>query len=450
MQVRDRVKELRRVSAKDLIPNPRNWRTHPKKQQDAMKSILAEIGYADALLAVETPEGLMLVDGHLRAETTPDTEVPVLVLDLTMAEADKMLTVLDPVAAMAGRNDDILSSLLSGMKESGDVLTGMVWPGDVLAGLLKSAKASTEKNDELEQPTPEPPQEAKAQRGDLIIMGNHRLLCGDSMNPEDVALVLGGRKINVAVTSPPYASQRKYDEASGFKPVKPDDYVNWYESIAKSVFTHLAPDGSYFLNIKEHCEDGQRHLYVTDLLQAHVRQWGWSWVDTFCWKDTKNGVPGGWNNRFKDAWEPVFHFSNGKKIKFDPHVNGKQSENVFNYKENRVKSTSGSGFVGPHTDTSRAGVARPSNVIELPAGGTGEHSAQFPAELPAWFIRAFSDANDLVFDPFMGSGSTLIAAENEGRHGFGIEISPKYVDVCVMRWQNLTKKTAEGWRGNVG
>tara|TARA_R100000306_G_C4360649_1_gene135079 strand:+ start:123 stop:764 length:642 start_codon:yes stop_codon:yes gene_type:complete len=113
VQIRDRIKELRRVPASELIPNPKNWRTHPVAQQDALRGVLAEVGYADALIARETPEGLMLVDGHLRAETTPDSSVPVLVLDIDEAEADLMLATLDPLAAMAGRDEERLSELLS-------------------------------------------------------------------------------------------------------------------------------------------------------------------------------------------------------------------------------------------------------------------------------------------------------------------------------------------------
>lgn len=112
MQIKDRIKELRRVKASELIPNPKNWRTHPVAQQDALRGVLAEVGYADALIARETPEGLMLVDGHLRAETTPDSEVPVLVLDINEAEADLVLATLDPLAAMAGRDEERLADLL--------------------------------------------------------------------------------------------------------------------------------------------------------------------------------------------------------------------------------------------------------------------------------------------------------------------------------------------------
>jgi hypothetical protein len=112
MNVRDRVKELRRVRAGDLIPNERNWRTHPDRQKDALRGVLAEVGYADALIAYETPMGLKLIDGHLRAETTPDAEVPVLVLDVTDAEANKLLALLDPLAGLAEADTDALAALL--------------------------------------------------------------------------------------------------------------------------------------------------------------------------------------------------------------------------------------------------------------------------------------------------------------------------------------------------
>jgi hypothetical protein len=125
MQIRDRVVELRRVRAGDLKPNPKNWRTHPPAQADALKGILAEVGYADALLARETPDGLQLVDGHLRAETTPDMEVPVLVLDVTAEEADKLLVSLDPLAGLAGSDPAKLEELLSGITTDNEALKAL-------------------------------------------------------------------------------------------------------------------------------------------------------------------------------------------------------------------------------------------------------------------------------------------------------------------------------------
>ncbi len=114
MKIRDRIRGLRRVRARDLIPNGKNWRRHPQAQRDVLSGILADVGYADALLAREDENGdLVLIDGHLRAETTPDMEVPVLVLDVTEAEADKILLSLDPLTAMAESDRDALAGLLA-------------------------------------------------------------------------------------------------------------------------------------------------------------------------------------------------------------------------------------------------------------------------------------------------------------------------------------------------
>lgn len=127
MQIRDRIKAFRRVPARELIPNPKNWRTHPVAQKNALKGVLAEIGYADALLARELEDGsLQLVDGHLRAETTPDQEVPVLVLDVTEEEADKILATLDPLSAMAGTNRELLETLVSGIETDSDAVRALL------------------------------------------------------------------------------------------------------------------------------------------------------------------------------------------------------------------------------------------------------------------------------------------------------------------------------------
>ncbi len=127
MQIRDRIKDFRRVPARELRPHPRNWRTHPQTQQDALRGVLAEIGYADALLARELADGsLELVDGHLRAETTPEALVPVLVLDLDEAEALKVLATLDPLAAMAEPDAEMLAALLAEVETDNAAVRAML------------------------------------------------------------------------------------------------------------------------------------------------------------------------------------------------------------------------------------------------------------------------------------------------------------------------------------
>jgi ParB-like chromosome segregation protein Spo0J len=123
MRIRDRIKELRRVRASELRPNPRNWRVHPQQQRDALHGVLAEIGYADALLARPLADGtLELIDGHLRAETTPDMEVPVLVVDLSDTEAAKLLAVHDPLGAMAQADEEMLAQLLADVETDNEAL----------------------------------------------------------------------------------------------------------------------------------------------------------------------------------------------------------------------------------------------------------------------------------------------------------------------------------------
>ncbi len=139
MQIRDRVKELRRVKAGLLRPNPKNWRTHPQAQQDALRGVLAEIGYAGALLARELPDGtLELLDGHLRAETTPEMEVPVLVVDLDDGEAAKLLALYDPLAGMAEVNQQAVAELLAEVETESDALLGLL--SKMLADVEPSAE----------------------------------------------------------------------------------------------------------------------------------------------------------------------------------------------------------------------------------------------------------------------------------------------------------------------
>lgn len=136
MKIRDRIKELRRVPAGELRPNPRNWRTHSTAQRDALQGILAEVGYAGALLARELPDGsLELIDGHLRAETTPDMPVPVLVLDVNEEEANKILATHDPLAALAGTDAAALEALLDKVQVESAALQS------VLDDLLPSSDA---------------------------------------------------------------------------------------------------------------------------------------------------------------------------------------------------------------------------------------------------------------------------------------------------------------------
>jgi hypothetical protein len=146
VKIRDRIKELRRVKASELHPNPKNWRTHPKQQLDALRGILAEVGFAGAELARELPDGsLQLIDGHARAEIAGDAEIPVLVLDVTESEADKILATFDPLGAMAeadaGKLEELLREVQTGSEALAEMLSELAEDNGIVPGEDAQSKA---------------------------------------------------------------------------------------------------------------------------------------------------------------------------------------------------------------------------------------------------------------------------------------------------------------------
>lgn len=118
MAFRDRIVELRRdVRAGDLIPDPRNWRRHPEGQRRALTRVLERLGLVTALVARDSPEGLVLVDGHLRADLDPEQRYSVIVTDLSEEEAAVALVTLDPLAALAEPDDGALQEIILGLDD---------------------------------------------------------------------------------------------------------------------------------------------------------------------------------------------------------------------------------------------------------------------------------------------------------------------------------------------
>jgi hypothetical protein len=144
MQIKDRIKEFKRIKASELMPHPMNWRTHPQAQREALQGILAEVGYVDALMVRPHQGGYQILDGHLRAETTPDTEVPVLVVDLDDAEAAKVLATFDPLAAMAEADAGKLDELLREVETGSEALQGLLAQLSEDAGLYQDAPTAPE------------------------------------------------------------------------------------------------------------------------------------------------------------------------------------------------------------------------------------------------------------------------------------------------------------------
>ena len=431
-----------------LVPFARNPRTHSDAQIAQIAASIVEFGF-NAPILVDSDAGVIAGHGRLMAAKKLGlAEAPVVILDhLTETQKRAYIIADNRLGESSGWNEGLLAEELAALDGDGFDLSLVGFGDDELQALLAGVEGGQEDVADQEQ-IPDAPVEPVTRLGDVWRIGKHRLICGDCRDHAVVARLFEDAKAGIVITSPPYATQREYDPASGFLPVPPNDYCDWFRDVAANIESVLAPDGSYFLNLKEHAEDGERSLYVKDLVLAHRRQWGWRFIDEFCWRKTDNGVPGGWNNRFKNAWEPVFHFSRQPEIKFRPKAVGHVSDGCFDYSPNNPKSTSGSGLLGTGArgpvgqrgddDGRFTGIARPSNVVEVKSeSGQGSHSAPFPRALVEFFVNAFTDPGDLVFDPFLGSGTTMAAAHVLDRVGCGIEISPAYCDVIMRRISQL-------------
>lgn len=261
------------------------------------------------------------------------------------------------------------------------------------------------------------------------------LYLGDS---KEQLKLLADNSVDLIVTSPPYADQRK----SSYGGIHPDKYVEWFLPISEQLLRVLKPSGTFILNIKEKVVDGERSTYVIELI-LNMRKQGWFWTEEFIWHK-KNCYPGKWPNRFRDAWERLLQFNKSKKFNM---YQEKVMVPMGDWAKSRLKNLSetdkirdnskvGSGFGKNISNWLERDKAYPTNVLHLATEcGNKNHSAAFPEELPEWFIKLFTKEYDTVLDPFMGSGTTLIVANRMNRHSVGIDIVPEYYEMVKQQLQ---------------
>jgi len=261
------------------------------------------------------------------------------------------------------------------------------------------------------------------------------ILCGDAA---DVLQNMEDNCIDLIVTSPPYADQRK-DTYGG---VSVDRYVEWFLPISKELLRVLRPTGTFVLNIKERVLNGERSTYVMELIIA-MRKQGWLWTEEFIWHK-KNCYPGKWPNRFRDAWERLLQFNKTRQFNMYqeavmvPMGDWAKSrlKNLSETDKIRDNSKVGSGFGKNISNWLDRDMAYPTNVLHLSTECSNKnHSAAFPVELPSWFIKLFTKEFDTVLDPFMGSGTTLFAAEKLRRNSIGIDILDEYCSAVSDRFK---------------
>lgn len=261
----------------------------------------------------------------------------------------------------------------------------------------------------------------------------NQFLQGDCL---EVLAKLPDQSVDLIVTSPPYADQRK----TTYGGIEADKYVEWFLPRAAEFQRVLKPEGSFVLNIKERVVDGERHTYVLELIIALKKQ-GWFWTEEYMWHK-KNSAPGKWPNRFRDGWERCLHFTKQKKFAMYqeavmvPMGDWKDSrlKNLSETDKRRDNSKVGSGFGKKIANWVGREMAYPDNVLHMATECYNQgHSATFPVELPQWFIKLFTKEGDVVLDPFMGAGTTAVAALRLNRDFVGVELKPEYVEIATDR-----------------
>lgn len=246
--------------------------------------------------------------------------------------------------------------------------------------------------------------------------------------------------VDLVVTSPPYADQRK----NTYGGVPPDQYVEWFLPIADQLYRVLKPTGSFVLNIKERVVDSERHTYVIELI-LEMRKRGWLWTEEYCWHK-RNCYPGKWPNRFRDSWERCLHFT--KQREFAMYQDAvmvpvgdwadTRLKKLSETDKRRAESKVSSGFGKNISNWIGREMVYPTNVLHMATECSNKaHSAVFPVALPSWFIRLFTVEGDLVLDPFIGSGTTAVAAQELRRRYVGIEAQKEYCDMAQQRLKEL-------------
>lgn len=383
------------VSTSSLTPYARNSRTHSPQQVKQIAASIKEFGFTNPIL-IDESNGIIAGHGRvMAAEHLQLTEVPCIRLEYLTETQKRAYVIADNKLALnAGWDEELLNIELTDLHDDGFDVGMIGFEADELSDLMGY-------NDEevVEDEVPEPPAEPITKPGDLWVLGEHRLLCGDSTKAEDVERLMAGDKAVLCVTDPPYNI-----DYGNIKHAKSKQRSIENDNMSRLEFGRFC--ASFISGIKAHVTgcvyvfgppgpDGRVMFTELDSMMHCSTTIVWN-------KDQFTLGRGKYQNKYEPCW--------------------------FGWVE------SGSAFCDDRTLTNVWDFARPRS--------SEEHPTMKPVALIANAIGHASSSGCLVYDPFLGSGTTLIAAEQLGRRCYGLEISPAYCDVIVKRWETLTGKKA--------
>jgi DNA modification methylase len=384
-----------------LKPYARNAKTHDADQVTRIAASMAEFGWTVPCLVGEDGE---LIAGHGRVLAGAQlglVEAPVIVLG-HLSEAQRR----------AYRIADNKLTELGGWDDRAPI------------------------DDDTADTIPARPAEPITRPGDIWALGAHRLICGDATDADVVARLMAGAQASLMFTSPPYAQQRDYGAAK--------ETVGDWDGLMQGVFAAapVTEAAQLLVNLGLVHRDGEWVPYWERWVEW-MRSSGWRRFGWYVW-DQGPGLPGDWNGRLAPSHEFIFHFNRvpRKPNKTIPskHAGETLGGGGLRTADGQVRAKTGTGnAIQSHRI--------PDSVFRIMRhkgglGAAGSHPAVFPVALVEAVLAAFTDPGDLIFEPFCGSGTQLVAAESTERRCYAVELDPVYCDVAVRRWEMATGRTA--------
>lgn len=393
-------------SPDQLLANPLNFRIHPKAQQDALAGVLNEVGWVQRVIVNRSTQHV--IDGHLRvslAISRGETQVPVIYVDLTEAEEKLVLATIDPLSAMAVTDAAQLEALLQQVNSGEAGVQAMLAALAADNGIAPIETPPGDPGAQLDR-AEELREKWQTERGQLWVIGNHRLLCGDSTNADDVARLMQGEKAEMIWTDPPYGVAVG-DKNKFLNSIAPSNRVE--ENLTNDTLDeHQLKEMlcKAFASAAKYCLPGGAWYVAAPAGPLHV-VFGQVLKDIGIWHQTIQWVKN--NATFSPLgvdyhWrcEPIFYgWLPGAAHRY---YGGRQQDTVWE-------------------------IDRPTK--------SPEHPTMKPVELVSRAIVNSSKENEVVYDAFNGSGTTLVACEQTGRSGRAMEIEPKYVAVTLQRLADM-------------
>ena len=406
-------------SPEELKPNPRNARTHSGKQVQLLAAAIKEFG---VFVPIVVDENDVILAGHARVEAAKllgMTKVPTIRVKHLTPERKRAFVLTDNrLAELAGWDDELLGAEL-GELSSLDLDFEIEITGFDTVDIDRLETMTTEEAVEEEvAPEPDRKEPAVSAVGDLWQLGPHRLFCGSALEEESYRLLLGDERVQLVFGDPPYnvaidghvcglgsVKHAEFKMATG--EMSDQEFIAFLETFMRLAATHSVDGAIHFL-----CMDW-RHM--REILAAAQPIYGTP-KNLCVWAKTNAGM----GTFYRSQHELVFVF----KVGTAKHINnfglgerGRYRSNVWTY---------------PGVNTFKRG-----RMEELEA-----HPTVKPLAMVVDALKDCSRRRGIVLDPFVGSGTTLLAAEETGRIGRGIELDPHYVDVAILRWQALTGRSA--------